>query len=778
MKARKKTFAKWTLFFLFAALSNFAVNSYRIMELYENHFKSFTLIIFLLFGFGLGSFFLFFKKKQDVNPLIYLSFILISSSVVIFSSPFLFFGNVLSLSLEILSIFFTMVLGINVVFLLHYILPFVDLKEKEKESFWVYFGIIIGALSAVILSFALSIFNANLMILIFLFIAGFTLSQKLLKAITSLIIFYVFIIMVFVAIQIFNYNIYCPNKTSQKFFLSEPLGGIFSTQLNLGQETITNKNMLGISDIYHDPFPTYKPIFINGRRYGELIQALPKTNYPDYTLYKVIYGLKKPSHVLILNGGGNHSVYVTHQLTNSSIDVVEKNQSLLDVIKDSESLYVGGIYHTHNTIFYRSSGRAYINSSKKKYDSVVIPYTIYFNNTTDLHSQEENLLSIQAIFEYMMILKNQGSCSFVIHSDSSDILESVIFNLVKTLYVSLHQNENQFLDHVKIFSISNTVALYIQKDSFTLDENNTFQALLQEKKLINNLDFTVFNNNLNHHLEAILTNNLNDLSDLKTPLMVISDSQPYWLYLIKSKFAFFSDFNLKNIRKIIFIFVLTAFFAVGFIFICMKSFKKTLSKKIQLPGVVTYFLGDGLSCGMIVVCFAEFFSFFMQREIIPGALILGEFLIVSILGILVFKLFRKRITRITISSIFCIGMLIVYIMLASFFFQQSLFEHTLLVRFSILLFIFGLVFFALLTPFVSGTEWLEYFDMDSRFISYTVYYFSLLIGIIIATLLSLLASLFLLLILALIFRIVSYVNFILMHKYYQKVNFLYRRSGY
>jgi hypothetical protein len=777
MKDKKKKYARWHTFFLLAGLSSFVISNYRIMETYENHFKALIISIFLLLGFGIGTFSLFYKKKEPLWLFSLVLILLCSSSLILFFTPFLFYEDNISFVLELCSYFLTICLGISSVFLLSYSSQLIEMKSKEKDNYWVYIGLILGAFCTILFDIFLSAFIVGILPICFFFIAGLCLSRQLGRSIFSIISVFIIILVIFFSLQILSYRGYL-EKEGDGIQLFKPFEGLFSTQLNLGKKEIATKQMLTLGSGYEGVFPTYRPIYVNGHHYGDIIEALPNSQYPDYTLYKIGYSFLNPSQILILNGRGSNSVYLAQRLTSASIDVIEKNQFLLQEIRDMESSYIGGIYHKRNTLFYRSSGRSFIASSHKTYDMIVIPYTIYVDRISSVMAQEESLFSLEALNGYLKVLHSTGSVNLIIESSSQEILDAFTLNMVATLRKLYSDNETQFLDHVKIFSSSHMISILFKKEKFLTDFDESLTEQLNNLGFSNNLDIASEETSLNKHIKAIINNNSNDLEDLKTSLSIIKDSHPYWLYDLKSQLSSTSLLSLRGVTSILIVFSIILIVCILFIAFCMKSLKQTLSQKIQLPGVVTYFCAQGFALGTLMICFLETFYFLLQGELSPGILLLSEFIIVSVIGSLLFKGLKKRVLRIILSNILTLILLFIYIVSSFIFFNHNLLQYSLLLRIVIISLIFGILFVPLLTPFIAASEWLEYFDNYSGSISYTVYYFSLVVGTVFSTMISIYFSLFFLLIVSFIALLISLVYFILMHLHYKKVNFLYRRSGY
>jgi hypothetical protein len=174
-------------------------------------------------------------------------------------------------------------------------------------------------------------------------------------------------------------------------------------------------------------------------------------------------------NMLVIGPGGGKEVLTGLLSDIRNITGVEVNQDFVDIVKKYKN-FNGGIYTDFpNVKIEVAEGRNFVKKTNQKFDVLMmaLPSTEQLQSIDNLASNENFLLTVEAIKDYLKVLSTDGELIFTVHTR---------WELVRLLTTSLQTlNENGIsnkdaINHFIILGDEYAPTLVIKKNSYTKEE--------------------------------------------------------------------------------------------------------------------------------------------------------------------------------------------------------------------------------------------------------------------------------------------------------------------
>ena len=207
---------------------------------------------------------------------------------------------------------------------------------------------------------------------------------------------------------------------SQSQLLTIPATEIIAQQSSpLGLVTVVKSHKTplrhapGLSIQADSLIPDQLAVFIDADHLSAISQVKTDINelgYLDQTTSALPYHLKSLEDVLILGAGTGSDVLQALLNKVSHIDAVEQNPQIIALIKERYADFAGHLYSMPEVTLFENEIRAYISSSDKQYDLIILSLMDAFGRSAaGLHSMTENYLyTEQAIQQYLQQVRADG----------------------------------------------------------------------------------------------------------------------------------------------------------------------------------------------------------------------------------------------------------------------------------------------------------------------------------------------------------------------------------
>jgi spermidine synthase/MFS family permease len=173
--------------------------------------------------------------------------------------------------------------------------------------------------------------------------------------------------------------------------------------------------------------------------------------------------------MLVIGPGGGKEVLLGLFGEIEKITAVEVNPDFVKIVKDHKG-FDGGIYSDFsNVMIIVEEGRHYVKQSNDVFDLIVmaLPSTEQMQNIEPFATNENYLLTKEAVEDYLKKLSSEGRLIFAVHN------EWELLRLITTA-VSVFQDmgvtEDETKNHFVVFEAEYAPAVVIKKNTFTLDE--------------------------------------------------------------------------------------------------------------------------------------------------------------------------------------------------------------------------------------------------------------------------------------------------------------------
>ncbi|MEE8589470.1 MAG: hypothetical protein V3S80_09025 [Sulfurimonadaceae bacterium] len=162
--------------------------------------------------------------------------------------------------------------------------------------------------------------------------------------------------------------------------------------------------------------PQQLGVFTNGDGMSAITKypdKMEKLGYLDYQTSALAYHLGNPDKVLILGAGGGSDILQSLYHETKTIDAVEIDPQMVDLIGTKYAGFAGNIYAMKNVTVHTAEARGFIASSAQKYDLIQMAMIDSFGaSSAGLQSLSENYLyTVEALQLYLQHLRPDGYLS-------------------------------------------------------------------------------------------------------------------------------------------------------------------------------------------------------------------------------------------------------------------------------------------------------------------------------------------------------------------------------
>jgi hypothetical protein len=536
------------IFLISAVVISFEILSTRISSVVYVQNYAFIILSLAILGLGSGGVFAYYKVKNDNNAedlltkIIFRFLILMGVSILIF---------ILSVTL------FKLIIPFIYFFLL--LLPFffagiVYAKLFEyyaDKCFKLYASDLSGAaLGSVIPLIIFNVFNAPnavLFLALVLFGYAFSLTKKILNKRTILGI-YTILVLCTGLLFIFGKN---------DFLGRVPIGNYPEKDfyyvyegMNVESKIIESRwSVNGRADLVEYNFQSIvRYLFVDGSAGSQMFRFNGNITNHDKLLNKLLLEFttsipflflkeNEKNNMLVIGPGGGKEILTGLLGGVKNITGVEVNGDFVNIVKQFRS-YNGGIYTDFpNVNIVIEEGRHYVKRSTEKWDVLLmaLPSTEQIQSIDNFASNENYLLTVEAIKDYLKILSNQGSIIFTVHNRWE------LVRLLVTAFYAFEEigiNNHDALNHFIVLGDEYAPTIVIRKNSYTTEEINYIKNVISHfPKEIPRITYLPYNwQNVDNSFENRLLKSIN-ANELILPKFIklntsdispVRDDSPYF----------------------------------------------------------------------------------------------------------------------------------------------------------------------------------------------------------------------------------------------------------
>jgi spermidine synthase len=372
----------------------------------------------------------------------------------------------------------------------------------------------------------------------------------------------------------------------------------------------------------------------------------------DQTSAAAYHMLAKP-RVLILGAGGGSDVLQALYHKAASIDALELNPRMVELVRDVYGEYAGEIYRHPSVKIHIADARGYLAASKTAHDLIQVSLVDSFTSSgAGTHALSENYLyTVEALQEYFSHLNEQGLIAITrwLKLPPRDSLK-LFATAIKALRESGVSQPDRQLALVRSWQTS---TLLIKKGHFTptdidrlrnFSEQRSFDVAYipgikrSEANRYNILDQAYFYQGSTALLGA---ESQAYLEDYKFNLRPATDDRPYYFHFFKWR-LFPELFALRKQGSLVLLdygyLILTATLIqaipISSVLILIPLFalrRSDVSSARRWPAGL-YFLSLGLAFLFIEIAFIQRFVLFVSHPLYAAAIALSGFLVFAGMG--------------------------------------------------------------------------------------------------------------------------------------------------
>ena len=233
-----------------------------------------------------------------------------------------------------------------------------------------------------------------------------------------------------------------------------------------------------------------RQLFVDGAAGSQMYRFSGDVKNPDNLLYNLIiqHSTSIPfffltdyekNNMLVIGPGGGKEVLLGLLSGVGQITGVEVNPDFVNIVKEYRD-FNGGIYTDFpNVQIEVGEGRHFIKKTDEHFDLIVmaLPSTEQLQNIDNLASNENYLLTVEALKDYLNILTPDGRLIFTIHNK----LELV--RLIITAAQAFNQmgiTDEDVLNHFEILEQDYAPTIVIKKSAFTVNEISRTENIIKK----------------------------------------------------------------------------------------------------------------------------------------------------------------------------------------------------------------------------------------------------------------------------------------------------------
>ena len=340
---------------------------------------------------------------------------------------------------------------------------------------------------------------------------------------------------------------------------------------------------------------------------------------------------EEKKNMLVIGPGGGKEILtgIFGQIQN--ITGVEVNPDFVDIVK-KYSNFNGGIYTEFPNVKIRiAEGRHFIKSTGRLYNIILLalPSTEQLQNIDGLASNENYLLTVEAIKDYLKILTRDGQLIFTVHNRWE------LVRLIVTALYAFKENgvdNSNALNHFLILGSEYAPTIVIKKSAYTVNEIKAIEKV--EKTLPADLPKVTYspyqNNPVNNEVENVLLNDLKEgrgsleefISKNSSDISPVRDDSPYFYKVNKGV-----PHDFENLL------IATSVIAILSVFIPYMKIKSKLKKnkksrkKENILFPLFIFISIGIGFMILELSLFQKFILFLGSPTIALSILLGSLLV-------------------------------------------------------------------------------------------------------------------------------------------------------
>ncbi len=377
---------------------------------------------------------------------------------------------------------------------------------------------------------------------------------------------------------------------------------------------------------------------------------LSNVRYLDYTTSALPYHLLNEPSVLILGAGGGSEVLTALYHKASSIEAVEVNPQVIDLLQGEYAEFSNHLYSYPQVRVKIAEGRGFMESTDEKYDLIQITLLDSFSSSSAgvYATSESYLYTIEAIKNYIEHLTPEGILSVTrwVKTPPRDGIK-MFATAVESLEKMGIKDPSSHLIFIRSWATS---TLLIGRSPFTPSQIGTVKKFIEERLFdpiwypgISSKEVNRYNIlNEPYYYEAsqrILSEGRKDFyQDYLFYVRPATDDRPYFFHFFKWKSL---PYLLKTLGRawipfmewgyIILIATLIQAIGISILLIVLPLFflkkkKSVLRDKLR---IFLYFLCLGVGYMFMEVSFIQKFTLFLFYPIYSVAVVIAGFLIFS-----------------------------------------------------------------------------------------------------------------------------------------------------
>ena len=400
--------------------------------------------------------------------------------------------------------------------------------------------------------------------------------------------------------------------------------------------------------------PAQLGVFVDGDNMSAITQypnTLDELHYLDQMTSAAPYHLNRINQVLVIGAGGGADVLQARLHNVTTIDAIELNPQVVNLLKHSYSKFAGHLYQQGNINIFTKEARSFLSGSSTKYDLIQLSLVDAFNaSASGLYALNESYLyTLEAVGQYLNHLNDGGYLAMTrwIKLPPRDSLK-----LAATAIVALEkQGVTSAAKQLVLLRSWQTSTLLIKNGEFSAAELKALQAFCLQRAF--DLAYTptlgmTETNRFNILAEPVffqaVTSMLSNeresfLQQYKFNLQPATDDQPYFHHFFKWS-TFKEIFQLRQAGGmplmewgyiiLVVTLLIATLLSIALIIVPLWFFhraKLAATGKIKRSSVFYYFAAIGLAFLFIEIAFIQKFTLFLHHPILTIAVVLTAFLI-------------------------------------------------------------------------------------------------------------------------------------------------------
>lgn len=391
-----------------------------------------------------------------------------------------------------------------------------------------------------------------------------------------------------------------------------------------------------------------------------------KLVYLDYQSSALAYHLLEQPAVLVLGAGGGTDVLQALYHRASSIDAVELNTQVVELVDEVFADFTGALYQQPGVTVYNREARGFVSVHGKRYDLIQVALIDSFGaSSAGLYALSENYLyTLEAFTQYLGHLGPGGILSITrwINIPPRDSLK-IFATVLEALEQAGVPDPGRRLAMIRSW---NTSTLLVKNDDFTTDNIADLKAFSRERSF----DLVYYPgmsrdeaNRYNQLQEPWFFEAVSRLlgparaefmDDYKFNIRPASDDRPYFSHFLKWKtlpellaLRNRGGMPLLEWGYLVLIVTLVLALLVSFLIVILPLWFQR--RKDESPGgirwrLLVYFPAIGMAFMFIEIAFIQKFILFLHHPLYAVSVVLCAFLVFAGLGSLNSSRWQKTVS--------------------------------------------------------------------------------------------------------------------------------------